>query len=365
MRTSAPYVSALLSLAAAFSLNACGESAEEAEAAVPLAWVGKGKCNRFYDMPRAGVEAAAADLSATTNGRATVSVYQWDDCSAEGLPPTTSDCATDPQIAEFKRAVDAAPKGIAVGVNSSSCLAPLIDDAVARGIRVITFDTDASGSARSTFFAADSVAAGTRAAELVNELTGGTGEVAIQAELEDPADPENVTSPFKKRVEAFKTALKQYPGLKMVTVLPCQTPSAEHPSCAFEVEKHLKAHPNTRAVFLAKSTLITEKTVPADAPTFVAAREAGTLKVVAYNAPENAIPGLKAGYADVAIAPPLFAWGYDATLLLFDLVTQNRPLESFTPLVWATVCANNIKDLEDRYRARDFRTPLPDCVLEK
>ncbi len=71
------------------------------------------------------------------------------------------------------------PAGILIAPGSPEVLGPSIDRAIAEGIPVITFDTDAPESDRIAYIGTENYEAGRKGAEILARLVGGQGKVAI------------------------------------------------------------------------------------------------------------------------------------------------------------------------------------------
>ncbi len=128
--------------------------------------------------------------------------------TAEMLGPDNFD-----PVGEVKAFHDAAalkPAGILVSVANEALMTPEIDAAVAAGIPVITFDSDAPASHRLYFIGTNNVQAGRLGGERVAAQLNGKGNVAFftiagQPNLED-------------RLKGYKDVFTRYPGIKVVEV---------------------------------------------------------------------------------------------------------------------------------------------------
>ena len=128
--------------------------------------------------------------------------------TAEMLGPDNFD-----PVGEVKTFHDAAalkPAGILVSVANEALMTPEIDAAVAAGIPVITFDSDAPASHRLYFIGTNNVQAGRLGGERVAAQLNGKGNVAFftiagQPNLED-------------RLKGYKDVFTRYPGIKVVEV---------------------------------------------------------------------------------------------------------------------------------------------------
>lgn len=125
---------------------------------------------------------------------------------AEISGPDTYD--PNEELAAFGRAVAKKPSGILVSAADAKLLQPAIDDAIAKGIPVVTMDSDSPGSKRLTFIGTNSYQAGQMGARVAAKALGGKGNVVVytmpgQANLEE-------------RLDGYKAVFAQNPGIKIV-----------------------------------------------------------------------------------------------------------------------------------------------------
>ena len=80
-----------------------------------------------------------------------------------------------------------------------------INDAVARGVPVMTFDSDAPDSKRFAFYGVDDVKTGQAVMDELAKQMGEKGSVAILAGNQNAPN-------LRKRVEGVKEAAKKYPA---------------------------------------------------------------------------------------------------------------------------------------------------------
>lgn len=100
--------------------------------------------------------------------------------------------------------------GIAVSALNGDLLTPAIDAAVAAGIPVVTWDSDAPRSKRAAFYGVNDFEGGRVLGAGLAKLLGGTGRVAILSSL--GADN------LQQRTEGAKAALAESPGIEIVEV---------------------------------------------------------------------------------------------------------------------------------------------------
>ncbi len=107
----------------------------------------------------------------------------------------------------IKQGVD----GIALDPLDSDALRPSIDKAVAAGIPVICFESDAPGSRRLAYIGADNREAGTRMGQLLAQLLGGKGMVLVESGMPD-------MSSLRQRMEGLLDYLNRETDIQVLDV---------------------------------------------------------------------------------------------------------------------------------------------------
>ncbi|WP_245680580.1 sugar-binding protein [Bacillus marinisedimentorum] len=116
---------------------------------------------------------------------------------------------------------------------------PLINKITAKGIPVVTVDTDAPGSNRAAYVGTDNYYSGYLAGQELIEDTGGHAKVAIITGRLD-------ASHQKLRVQGFKDAVAKAPGIEVVAV---EESNITRIQAAEKTYKILKEHPEVTAFF--------------------------------------------------------------------------------------------------------------------
>ncbi len=126
--------------------------------------------------------------------------YQW-------VVPQNTQGSTQVKIIEdlIARHVN----GIAVSVNEPKSVEGIIKQAMAAGIKVLTFDSDSAKSGRSMYIGTINKQAGVTMGKSMGEALGGKGEVAI-------VTGQLGASNLNERIDGVKEALKAFPDIKVV-----------------------------------------------------------------------------------------------------------------------------------------------------
>ena len=184
----------LLGAISALALLTAGGAAT-AQDAYDIALISKGFQHQFWQAVKAGADQAAADLGVTV--------------TFEG-PETESQ--VDRQMDMLAAALSRKPDAIGFAALDSQAATPLLQQAKDAGIPVIAFDSGVDSDIPLTTATTDNVAAAALAADVMAELIGGEGKVAIVAH-------DQTSRTGIDRVEGFSNRIKEaYPDIEVVSV---------------------------------------------------------------------------------------------------------------------------------------------------
>jgi ribose transport system substrate-binding protein len=349
------------------ALSGCAGQAEPPKPSLELAWISKGRCNSFFDIGRFGARLAGQDLAALGEASVTVELMEPDDCAAaQAAPASMEPCANAAaQMVKVEEAIAANVDAIAISVSDPACLTPLLDRAVDQGTKVLTFDADAPASRRHVYYGMDNRAAGRLVAGALGDLLGGSGKLAIQTSMIRDAAGEyhlSTSSSYVERMAGIEEGLAEYPDLTLVDTLPCIGNDVLDPTCAAEVEALLAEEPEIQGLVLSRGKVLREVDLAEHAPELTSAVKSGKLRVVGFDAPDDSLDNIVAGYADVVIAQKQFGWGYDVMTLAYDMLINGAELPAFYDSGWYLVCQNNVDQYRSMWEAHDFRGELASCA---
>jgi ribose transport system substrate-binding protein len=157
--------------------------------------ISKGFQHQFWQAVKAGAEQAAEDCGV--------------EITFEG-PPTESDVAD--QMDMLQVALDKGPDAIVFAALDSVAAIPLLERAQDDGIPVIAFDSGVDSDIPLTTAATDNVAAAATAADMMAELIGGEGQVAVIAHDQTSRTGIDRVDGFVNRME------EEYPDIEVVDV---------------------------------------------------------------------------------------------------------------------------------------------------
>lgn len=166
---------------------------EGQEIYIPL--ISKGFQHQFWQAVRFGAEQAAEDCGV--------------EITFEG--PET-EAMVDRQLEMLQTALDRGPDAIAFAALDSQAAIPLLERAQEEGIPVVGFDSGVDSDIPVTTAATDNVAAAALAADMMAELIGGEGQVAVVAH-------DQTSRTGIDRVEGFRARIEEeYPDIEIVDI---------------------------------------------------------------------------------------------------------------------------------------------------
>ena len=231
MTRSLRYASALVLALSLGLLAACGGGQSSSSVAVggaaqglKIAVIAKSSTNPVFLSARTGAEAAAKELTAKTNVPIEI---VW-------MTPPSEDGQVQAQ--RIAQAVNEGASAILISCSDAGKVNGAINDAVARGVEVMTFDSDAPESKRFAFYGVDDIETGETVMDELAKQMGEKGAVAILAGNQNAPN-------LRKRVDGVKQAAAKYPKMKIVdTFYHIETPQ----DAAAEVLRVQGAYPEVQ-----------------------------------------------------------------------------------------------------------------------
>jgi ribose transport system substrate-binding protein len=287
-----------------------------------IAMIAKSATNPSFVAARLGAETRARELGAQLQRGIEV---EW------LTPPQESGKVQAERIAQaIKSGVDA----VLLSCSDALELTPAIDDAVAHGVPVMTFDSDAPDSKRFAYIGVDDFKAGeTLMAELAR-LTGRGARVAVLAG--------NRTAPnLRRRVEGvLHEAAARHPDIKIVgTYFHVETPE----EASATVMRAQAAHPEISGWAMVGGWALYTRTLLRELTDTAGARgRRPAVKIVAINALPPQLAYVEAGLAPVLLAQPTYLWGYISVQRIFDKVHLKKEVPEIIPMELERVTKENL-----------------------
>jgi len=307
----------LLSSLASCKKEAPSPAAPAGSARYKLALIAKSSTNPVFLAAREGAEAAARDLSAKHG--ITIEVA-W-------LTPPQEDGQVQAQ--RIAQAVNEGANAIILSCSDAGKVTGAINDAVGRGVEVMTFDSDAPQSKRFAFYGVDDIKLGERImAELAPQL-GDKGKVAILAGNQNAPN-------LRKRVDGIKREAAKHPQIQIIdTFFHNETPQ----DAAAEVLRVQNAYPEISGWAMVGGWPLFTKTLLSD----LDPKNGKTpVKIVAVDALPAQLPYVDKGLAPVLLAQPIYNWGKVSVETVIDKLHFKKQVPAYVPMEVERVTKENL-----------------------
>lgn len=253
----------LIALAALVTAAACGGSASGGSASIKVAFIPQIVGIPYFTAMQQGGERAAKDLGVTFTYRG---------------PTTTS---APQQVQLLDTFVQQRYNAVSVSVLDPASLNPAISSARAKGVHVLTSDSDSPTSEREAYVAqASDQDLGVTLMDHLAAQIGNEGQVAIVSGESTATNLNTWIKYMQQRVAA------KYPQISLLA--PRYTASTE--DAQSQTQDLLTRYPDLKGVIAVAST-----TVPGVAQAVQAAGKTGKVAVIGYGSPETAKPFIKSG----------------------------------------------------------------------
>jgi len=313
---------------------AAGDSTASAGGAgkgIKIAMIAKSSDNPVFLAARTGAEAAAKELSAKSG--TTVEV-EW-------LTPPKED--GEVQAQRVRQAVNEGVDAILISCSDAGKVTGAINDAVDRGVTVMTFDSDAPQSKRFAFYGVDDARAGQQTMAELATLLGGKGNVAILAGNQNAPN-------LQKRVQGAKDEAAKHPGIKIVGVFNhIETPQ----DASAEVIRVNNAYPEiTGWAFIGGWPLF--------ATSLMTELNPAKQKVASVDAIPVQLPYVEKGVVPVLLAQSVYLWGDVGVRTIVDKLQNNKaPANPIMPMELVRVTKDNLGDWARQLKAWGFTDVAP------
>ena len=243
--------------------------------------ISKGFQHQFWQAVRLGAEQAAEDCGV--------------EISFEG--PET-EAMVDRQLEMLQTALDRQPDAIAFAALDSQAAIPLLERAQEEGIPVVGFDSGVDSDIPVTTAATDNVAAAALAADMMAELIGGEGEVAVIAHDQTSRTGIDRVDGFRNRIE------EAYPD---ITIVDIQYGAGDQLRSTDLAKAIILAHPELRGFFGAN-----EGSIIGVLNGVTELGREGDIVVIGYDSGQQQMDAIRAGTEAGAITQDPIGIGYKA-----------------------------------------------------
>lgn len=302
--------------------------------AIRIALIAKSSTNPVFLSARTGAEAAAKDLSAKHK---IFILIDW------RTPPTEDGQVQAQRIAQ---AVNEGVDAILISCSDAGKVTGAINDAVARGVSVMTFDSDAPASKRFAYYGVDDFQTGQKVMAELAKLLGGKGNVAILAGNQNAPN-------LRKRAEGVREEAKKFPDIKIVgTFYHAETPQ----DAAAEVVRANNAYPNINAWAMVGGWPLFTQTLLTDI-------DPKKMTIVSVDALPAQLPYVEKGIAPVLLAQPTYQWGYVSVEKIVDKLYLKKEVPEINRMDLVRVTKENLGDWARQLKAWGF-SDVPEKYLK-
>jgi len=344
MRTSGSRLATLLSiLALSLSLAACGKEKGTPAAGTPagasggpikIAMIAKSSTNPVFLSARTGAEAAAKELS-QKHGVPIEIVW---------LTPPAEDGQVQAQ--RIAQAVNEGATAVLISCSDAGKVNGAINDAVDRGVPVMTFDSDAPQSKRFAFYGVDDVKTGAAVMQELAAQMNGKGKIAILAGNQNAPN-------LRKRVDGVKQEAFKHPDISIAGVFyHIETPQ----DAAAEVIRVQNAYPDVTGWAMVGGWPLFTQTLLSDL-------DPKKVKIVAVDALPAELAYVEKGLAPVLLAQPTYKWGYVGVETIVNKVHMKQDVPPIIPMELVRVSKDNLGSWARQLKDWGF-TDVPDAYVK-
>jgi ribose transport system substrate-binding protein len=304
---------------------ACGGGTSGGSKTFRIAMIAKSSTNPVFLSARTGADSAAKELSKQYGV----------DVKIDWMTPPQEDGQVQAQrVAE---AVNAGDNAILMSASDASKVTGAIDDAVARGVPVMMFDSDAPDSKRFSFYGGDDTEIGREVMSELAEQMHDSGRVAILAGNQNAPN-------LQKRVQGVKDEAAKYPGITIVnTFNHIETPQ----DAAAEVLRVQTAYPDLQGWAMIGGWALFTKALLTNL-------DPKKVKIVSVDALPDELAYVDKGLAPVLLAQPTFMWGYQSVHTIFDHVYLKKDVPAHVEMKLIRVSKDNLGSWARQLKAWGF-----------
>jgi ribose transport system substrate-binding protein len=304
-----------------------------------IAVIGKSSANFVFLTAHRGAEDAARALSRQHGARIEVSI----------LTPAREDA--EAQAAALRRAAAEGAKAALISCSDAQALTPAIDEAVDKGLAVMTFDSDAPTSKRFAHYGVDDADLGEKVMADLAKLLSGKGKVAVLAG--NPA-----AGNLRTRAEGVRRGAARVPGIEVVEVVNhVETPL----DAAAEVLKVNASRPDLAGWAMVGGWPLFRSS---QSPAFSADLQRRGLKVVAVDALPEQISFVDRDLVPVLWAQPTYLWGKVGVETIVDKLLLGKSVPERVRMEPVRVSKSNLGAWARQLKSWGF-TGIPEDYLRR
>jgi ribose transport system substrate-binding protein len=280
-----------------------------------IAMIAKSSTNPVFLSARTGAEKAAEELSKEHGVNVKIN---W-------LTPPSENAELQAQ--RIAQAVNSGANAILVSASDAGKITGAINEAVERGVPVMSFDSDAPDSKRFSFYGGDDHAMGSQVMSELARQMNGKGKIAILSGNQNAPN-------LQKRVQGVLDEAKKYPGITIVnTFYTIETPQ----DAAAEVLRAQQAYPDIQGWAMIGGWALFTRALITDL-------DPSKVKIVSVDALPVELAYVDAGLTPVLLAQPTYLWGYQSVHTIFDHVYLKKEVPAHVQMELVRVSKENLGD---------------------
>jgi ribose transport system substrate-binding protein len=252
------------------------------------------------------------------------------------VAPDTAD--PEQQKAVLESLIAQGVDGIAISCTNAEVLSPSIDKAVAAGIPVITWDSDAPESARHAYYGADDFAAGQRLAQAAVEALDGKATVALMTSVG--------SHNLQRRLDGVLDVLGQHKRIRVVET--------------FDVQEDMVRAQETIATATARypslSAWISVGAWPIMTRGALKPVDSSRTLVFSFDTIPPGPELLKAGKVHTLVGQKYFGWGSESVRLLSEIHAGRMPAQRVIDSGVEVVTRENVDEFLTRWHRLESGT---------
>lgn len=304
---------AAMTMATAHCGGGSGAAGKAAGEKFTIAMIAKSSTNPVFLASRTGAEAAAKQLSDSLH--ITIEI-NW-------LTPPQEDGQVQAQ--RIQQAVNEGADAILLSCSDAGKVTGAINDAVGRGVPVMTFDSDAPESKRFAFYGVDDAKTGALVMAELSRLMNGKGKVAILAGNQNAPN-------LQHRVQGAQQEAAKYPGISIVGVFNhVETPQ----DAAAEVIRAGNAYPDIQGWAMIGGWALFTQTLLTDL-------NPAKIKVASVDALPAELAYVDKGVVPVLLAQSVYEWGNIGVRTIVDHVRLKKEVPVVIPMELVRVSRENL-----------------------
>ena len=278
-----------------------------------IAVIPKGSAAQFWQSIKAGADAA---------GTETKSEIVW-------LAPNPENNVVK-QVDIVNTEVTNKVDGIVLCATDATALTKPVQDAIAKGIPVVTIDSGIKSDDALVYIATDNVKGGEAAADSLAKMIGGKGKVGLLIFQKG-----SVSSDERER--GFVEGIKKYPGIKLVSTLE----ASDATKALNNTQNMLSANPDITGIFAAS-----EPNGVGAAQVIDQKKMVGKIKIVAFDSSDKEIEDLKSGSIQALIVQDPYQMGYKGVIAVLKAIKKETITEKKVDSGMTVVTKDNLNTPE-------------------